>query len=82
MKKKPTRAQEAATVKAAVQNQFAKLDAAAATSPGLETLLRVYGGYEAALKQVDNYFAMLRPTPHFTVSTTSGEESELNADMV
>ena len=79
---KRTAARKAAKVRADIKDQFAKLDKAAETSPGLETLLRVYGGYEAALKQVDDYFALLRPTPHFTVSTTSGEQSELNADMV
>jgi hypothetical protein len=79
---KRTRVQEAAQVKADVRNQFAKLDAAAAASPGLETLLRVYGGYEAAMKQVDAYFALLHPTPHFTVSTTSGGQSEQHADVV
>jgi len=82
MTTKRTQAQEAAKVRADIKNQFAKLDTAAAASPGLETLLRVYGGYEAALKQVDNYFALLHPTPHFTVSTTSGEQSDLNADVV
>jgi hypothetical protein len=71
---KPTRAQEAAKVRADIKGQFAKLETAASeVSPGLETLLRVYGGYEAAMRQVDAYFALLRPTPHFTVSTTSGE---------
>ena len=79
---KRIREQEAAKVRSDIKNQFAKLDAAAAASPGLETVLRVYGGYEAALKQVDDYFALLRPTPHFTVSTTSGDQSELNADVV
>lgn len=71
---KRTAKQEAALVKAEIKSQFAKLDAAAATSPGLETLLRVYGSHEAALKQVDDYFALLHPTPQFTVSTTSGEQ--------
>jgi len=79
---KRTAAQEAAKVRANIKNQFRKLDTAAAASPGLETLLRVYGGYEAAIRQVDNYFASLHPTPHFTVSTTSGEKSEPNADVV
>jgi hypothetical protein len=79
---KRTAAKEAAKVKADIKDQFAKLDTAAADSPGLETLLRVYGGYEAALRQVDDYFALLRPTPRFTVSTTSGEQSELNANVV
>ena len=39
-------------------------------------------GLPPALKQVDNYFSLLHPTPHFTVSTTSGEQSDLNADVV
>ena len=76
------KAQEAAQVKADIQNQFAKLDSAAADSPGLDTVLKVYGGYEAALKRVDEYFALLRAAPHFTVSTTSGELSDRNADVV
>ena len=71
--RKQTTAQKSAKVKASIKQQFAKLDKAAAASPGLETLLRVYGSHEAALKQVDAYFALLNPTPHFTVSTTSGD---------
>jgi len=81
-KTKRDAAREAAKVKASIKDQFAKLDHAAASSPGLETLLAVYGDYEAALKQVDDYFALLHPTPHFTVSATSGEQPELNADVV
>jgi len=42
----------------------------------------VYGGYEASLKQVDAYFAMMRQAPHFTASTGTGEQFELNADLV
>ena len=79
---KRTRAREAAKARAKIKDQFAKLEAAGAATPGLETLLRVYGGYDAALKQVDAYFALLNPRPQFTVSTTSGEQPLQNADVV
>ncbi len=79
---KESRKKAARQVRAEVHEQFSRLEVAAAESPGLETLLRVYGGYEAAMRQVDAYFALLNPTPHFTVSTTSGEQSEQHADVV
>ncbi len=78
---KKSRRKMARQVRAEVQEQFHQLDAAAAAAPGLETLLRVYGRYEAAMKQVDSYFALLRPTSHFTVSTTTGQP-HLHADVV
>jgi hypothetical protein len=69
---KRARAREAAKTRAEVERQFAKLEAVAASSPGLETLLSAYGYYETAMRQMDSYLAMINPAPKFTVSTTSG----------
>lgn len=78
---KKSRKQMARQVRAEVHEQFQQLDAAAADAPGLDTLLRVYGRYEAAMKQVDSYFALLRPTARFTVSNTTSQPTA-HADMV
>jgi hypothetical protein len=68
-----TKQQSMAEVAQEVDRQFAELDAAAAANPGLTELLRAYGGYEAALKQADAYFALLHKTlPSSTSSNTSG----------
>ncbi len=67
-----TKAKRAPTIAESVAEQFARLESTAAATPGLVTLLRVYGVYEDAQKQVDAYFALLNPPPQFTVKTTSG----------
>jgi len=46
-----SRKKAARQVRDEVRQQFRRIEDAAAESPGLETLLRVYGGYEAAARQ-------------------------------
>jgi hypothetical protein len=68
-----TKRQETADVSDAVRRDFAEIDAAARANAGLTELLHVYGGYEAALKQADTYFALLQRTvPSTSGSNTSG----------
>lgn len=64
--------QRTAEVTAEVTEQFAQLDAAAAAEPGLDALLRVYGGYESAVRQADRFFTLLNQAPSFTTSNSSG----------
>lgn len=40
--------------------------------PGLMELLSVYGNYEAAMNQVNAYFAAMNPVPHYFTTTSSG----------
>lgn len=64
---------EADRVRREVESQFGKMEAElAATNPGVLDVLRVYGGYEAALKQAEDYFAALNPSPQFSTTNTSG----------
>ena len=68
-----TKRHQTAEVTEKIQREFATIDAAAEANPGLTELLRVYGGYEAALKQADTYFALLhKTTPPSSSSNTSG----------
>ena len=68
-----TKRHQTAEVSEKVQREFATIDVAVAANPGLTELLRVYGGYEAALKQADTYFALLHKTvPSSSSSNTSG----------
>lgn len=60
-------------VRQETEQEFARMEAEfASTQPGLLDLLRVYGGYEAALRQADEYFAALDPVPDFSTTNTSG----------
>ncbi|MDP9001203.1 MAG: hypothetical protein M3O46_13965 [Myxococcota bacterium] len=55
-----------------VEAQFRALEEAGAKmQPGLNELLQAYGTYEAAIKQADEYFALLNPTPTFTTKNSS-----------
>jgi hypothetical protein len=55
------------------EQEFARMEAElAATQPGVLDVLRVYGDYEAALRQVDEYFAALNPVRDFSTTNTSG----------
>jgi hypothetical protein len=57
---------------ALVREEFALLErTAAAQSPGLLTLLQVYGGYEEALQQVDAYFDIVNQPLGFSTSNSS-----------
>jgi hypothetical protein len=68
-----TKRQQTDEVTEKVQREFATIDAAVEANPGLTELLRVYGGYEAALKQADMYFALLQKTARSSSSSnTSG----------
>ena len=71
----PNRALHAddAATEAAIQKQFADLEALVAESnPGLTELLQVYGGYEAAVQQVEAYFTRVNQPPGFSSSNSSG----------
>lgn len=66
------RAKKAKAVKKQVEAEFAKMERAlAASNPGVMDLLRVYGGYDAAVRQADAYLSPLKPAPAFSASDKS-----------
>jgi len=54
-------------IQADLTRMEAKLES---TSPGVLDLLRVYGGYESALRQMNNYLSIIQPELRF--DTTDG----------
>ena len=65
--------QEAEALRQEVEADFARMEAELEkSSPGVLDVLRVYGDYDAALKQAAEYLAALRPQPIVTTSNTSG----------
>jgi hypothetical protein len=59
-------------VKEKVEAEFQSMEAAlAASSPGIMDVLRVYGAYEAAVRQTDAYLALLSPRPAYYTSDRS-----------
>lgn len=57
----------------AIESAFAELEARAASeAPGVMDVIQVYGGYEAALRQVEAYLAATTPVPNYTVTNTTG----------
>lgn len=66
------KASKANPVKAQVEADFAKMEQQlAAAHPGVMDLLKVYGGYDAAIRQADAYLAPLKPAPAFSTSDKS-----------
>lgn len=43
----------------------------AATNPGVLDVLRVYGGYEGAIRHMDHYLGISHPEPRFDTSDTT-----------
>jgi len=73
----PTSKEEKKRVELSVRKDFARLEARlASASPGVLDLLRVYGGYEDAIRQMNNYLGIIQPEPRFdtTDATTPREE--------
>ena len=67
----PASKEEKKRVEKAVKADFAKLEAKLAkTNPGILDLLQVYGGYECAFRQMNNYLEIIQPEPRF--DTTDG----------
>ena len=57
----------------AAEGEFRALDQAAnAVQPGILELLRVYGGYDAALQQMDAYLRIENATPSFSTGSSTG----------
>ena len=52
-----------------VAREFAALEAA--TSPGVLEVLRVYGGYQEAADQVDEYLAAITPPAAFSMTNST-----------
>jgi len=64
---------DADAIRIEVETRFAQLEAdLAKTNPGVIDVLRVYGEYDAALRQMDAYFAALNPIPQFSTSNSTG----------
>jgi hypothetical protein len=42
------------------------------TNPGILDVLEVYGGYEAAVREANNYLSTLTPAPVFSTTDSSG----------
>lgn len=56
-----------------VEEDFRELeDRAAKEAPGVLEVLRVYGGYEAAIRQMDAYLASTTVPPNISATNTSG----------
>jgi hypothetical protein len=56
-----------------VERQFADMERAlGTTNAGILDVLRVYGGLDEAMRQVDAYLTLLNPTtPNFTTTSSS-----------
>jgi hypothetical protein len=64
---------DAEDVRRAVEGEFRALDQAAdVAKPGILELLRVYGGYDAALQQMDVYLRIENATPSFSTGSSTG----------
>lgn len=50
---------------------IARMEKLAAKQPGVMDVLKAYGGYEEALRQVDNYLMVVSPVPQFTTTSTT-----------
>jgi hypothetical protein len=64
---------DAEVIRRETEGEFRALDQAAdAVQPGILELLRVYGGYDAALKQMDVYLRIENATPSFSTGRSTG----------
>lgn len=64
---------DADAIRQEVESKFSQLEAdLASTNPGVVDVLRVYGTYEDALRQVESFFAALDPVPQFSTSNSAG----------
>ena len=68
-----TKEQGERRIREKIEGEFSELEAAmVTTNPGVLDVLKVYGDYEAAMRQADAYFAALDPEPIFSTSDSSG----------
>ena len=65
--------QETEALRREVEADFKRMEAdLEKSSPGVLDVIRVYGDYDAALKQAAEYLAVLQPQSIVTTSNTSG----------
>lgn len=62
---------ERARLEEETRAEFGRLDQQAEKLPGVLDLLKVYGGYDAAMRQVDAYLAAATPRPVLSTSNSS-----------
>ncbi len=61
-------------LRAQTETEVRQLEERAATeAPGILDVLRAYGDFDAAMRQADEYFALVNPIPRFTASDSSGK---------
>jgi len=67
----PVDAKDRSRLEEETRAKFEQLVREAELQPGVVDLLRVYGGYEYALRQIDAYLAAANPQPVFSTSNSS-----------
>jgi hypothetical protein len=65
-------------IREGIEGYFASLEESIkVTNPGILDVLEVYGGYEAAVREANDYLLSLAPNPIFFTSDGSGSPLKL-----